>query len=72
MPICPKCFEEIDRLDSMTTTFRTFHLDEQGKPVYGESDLPDHRQYFCPNCHTTLAIDEEEAIRTLKDVAIKN
>ncbi len=35
---CPKCLEEIDGLDSMEFNDKHFHLDEQGQPVYGETD----------------------------------
>ena len=77
MALCPKCLQEIDRLKSMHTSFESFHLDEQGKPVYEKAedyiaDIDDSHQYFCPKCQTTLALNEEEAIRVLKSVAIKN
>ena len=71
MAICPECFQVIDRLDSMHIYYQPFHLDEQGQPVYGEQGSPDS-QYFCPNCKTTVAMDEAGAIRILKGVPIKN
>ncbi|GAI26902.1 unnamed protein product, partial [marine sediment metagenome] len=67
MAICPRCFQEIDRLKSMNIYHQYFHLDEQGQPVYEEPGQPD-RQYFCPKCLNTLADDEEGAIRILKGV----
>ena len=67
MATCPNCFQEIDSLDSQDVYNSDFHLDEQGQPVYQGRDEPSLRQYFCPNCRETLAMNEAKAIAVLKD-----
>jgi len=71
MAICPKCHEKIGYLCRWQSGERKTELYPDGDYDEGEESFVENNkvdEFECPSCNEVLFIDEEKALKFLKDV----